>query len=361
MRIVLAVTVLVAAFLIVSALYLAPSPSGAADKSAGQGTRQSSSVTSLDPPRKPSKLETTKERRARMISNDAYRDDFKLSEQDVYQFVQAKGSNAVGLVAAFEASRDKQYLKTAAEKFPNDPFVQAKVLMWLDLSDEERAKWTEAFKKASPTNSFANFLAAQAAIKRGDTDAAFKEIMAAKDKGYEEFMRESMQGLEDAYLSAGRSAAEAKTLGSAEVTLPHLAQLKGVGRKFLDLAEKAAATGDTKTQQEMLLANWMIGQKLRSNAETLPIITDLVGIAMENATYRAWPAGTDFNGRPAAELLDGNATTRKALQANTPLFDKWFRDASDEEIVAYMDMLKASGEPKALAWLKEQHPELTAK
>lgn len=296
-----------------------------------------------------------------MLSNEAYRDDFKLSEQDVYLFVQAKGTNAMSLVAAFEASRDKQYLKTAAEKFPNDPFVQAKVLMWLDLSDDERARWAEAFKKSSPTNSFANFLAAQAAVKRGDTDAAFKEIMAASDKGYEEFVRESMEGLEEAYLSVGRSPAEAKTLGSSEVTLPHLAQLKSLGRKFLDLAEKAAAAGDTKTQQQLLMANWMIGQKLRSNAQTLPIITDLVGIAVENATYRAWPAGTDFDGRPVAELLDGNANAQKELQANTPIFEKWFRAAPDEEIVAYMDMLKASGEPKALAWLKEQHPELTAK
>ena len=48
-----------------------------------------------------------------MMSNEAYRDDFKLSEHDIYLYVQGKGSNAVSLVAAFESTRDKDYLKAA--------------------------------------------------------------------------------------------------------------------------------------------------------------------------------------------------------------------------------------------------------
>ena len=82
-----------------------------------------------------SRNETLQERRKRMISNEDDHEDFKLSEQEVYMFVQAKGSNAVSLVAAFESSRDREYLKAAFEKFPNDPFVQAKALLWLDLPE----------------------------------------------------------------------------------------------------------------------------------------------------------------------------------------------------------------------------------
>jgi hypothetical protein len=175
---------------------------------------------------RPGKTETQRERRERMMSNKLYRDDFRLSEQEVYLYVQAKGSNALSLVAAFESTRDKDYLKTAAGKFPHDPFVQAKALMWLDMSDDERARMIEAFKKSAPTNAFANFLAAQAAMKRGDTKAALEELSAAKTKGYDEYDRESAQGLEDAYLFAGRPEAEAKTLGMSEITLPQLAQFK---------------------------------------------------------------------------------------------------------------------------------------
>jgi hypothetical protein len=305
-----------------------------------------------------SRLETPKERRERMMSNKANRDDFRLSEQEVYLYVQANGSNALSLVAAFESTRDKDYLKAAAEKFPNDPFVQAKALMWLDMPDDERAKWLDAFKNSSPTNAFPNLLAAQAAIKRGDMPTVLAEIAAMKDKGYDEFFQESAQGLEDAYLSAGRSAAEAKTLGSSEITLPHMVALKEMGKQLLERAQSAAAEGDTKTQQEILMANWQIGEKLRVTTDKLPIITELVGIAMENATLRAWPAGVEFAGGSTADALTSNANVRKQLQSAAPIVEKWFPTAPDDEIVNYMDTLKTAGERQAIAWLREQHPEL---
>jgi hypothetical protein len=306
---------------------------------------------------RPGRNETTQERRERMMSDKAYRDDFKLSEQDVYLYVQAKGSNALSLVAGFESTRNKDYLKAAVEKFPDDPFVQAKALLWLDLSPDERAKMLDAFKKSAPTNAFANFLAAQDAMKRGDAQTALAEITAAGDKGYNEFDRESTQGLEDAYLAAGHDVAEAKTLAMAEVTLPQLVQFKGLGRQFIDLAEKAAASGDTQAQQNLLMMNWEIGQKLRADSGTLPLIAELVGIAMQNATLSKWPAGVDFDGRSATDVLASNAAERNQLRVAGPIFEKWFPTAPEDEIINYMDTIKSSGERQAMAWLKEQHPE----
>ena len=293
-----------------------------------------------------------------MISGEAYRDDLKLSEQEIYLYVQAKGSNAVSLVAAFESTRDKEYLKTALEKFPNDPFVQAKALMWVDLGDEERAKLIEAFKKSSPTNALANFLAARAAIGRGDTQAAKAELVSAKGKGYEEYFRDSIQGLEDAYRFTGRSEAEAKVLGSSEITLPHLAQLKSLGKEFLDLAAKAGARGDIKTQQQLVMLNWEIGHALRKASGGVPIITEFVGIAMENAALRGWPQEISFDDRAPTDLIAENNAYRKSVQVVGPAFDEWLPNAPDEEIITYMEMLKTSGEREAFRWLLQLHPEL---
>jgi hypothetical protein len=307
---------------------------------------------------RPRNNETLQHRRLRMMSNKAYRDDFKLSEQDVYQYVQAKGSNAVSLVTAFESTRNKEYLKAAVENFPKDPLVEAKALMWLDLSPEERSKMLDAFKESAPTNAFPNLLAAREAFKRGDTAAALAEIAAAKGKTYDEFDRESMQGLEEAYLSAGRTAAEAKTLGMAEVTLPQLVQFRELSHQLTDLAEKAGASGDSQTQQQLLTMNWEIGQKIRTGAGVLPIIEELVGISMQNGTLSKWPGGVDFDGRAASDVLAANVAARKELQSAAPAFDKWFPTAPDEEIVEYMDTIKTSGERQAMAMLKERHPEL---
>jgi hypothetical protein len=316
-----------------------------------------SAAASRDLTARPPKNETTEERRKRMISNEGYRDDLNLSEQDVYMYVQAKGSNALSLVTAFESTRDKNYLKAAAEKFPDDPFVQAKALLWLDMSDDERAKWTEAFKKSSPSNAFANFLAARDAVKRGDTQTAYAEVMAARGKGYDEFDRESSQGLGEAYLFAGRSEAEAKILG-IEVTLPQYAEFKKVGHQFLDLAQKSADAGDIKTQQELLLANWQMGNQMRNGGAPAFTIAELVGIAIENLTLRSPLAGAEFNGRLTADLLAANTADSKELRSGLPVFENWFPTAPDEEIVTYFDMMVNSGERQAILWLKQQHPEL---
>ena len=315
-------------------------------------------ASSVDSPLRPGKNETTEERRKRIISAQGDRADFKLSEQDVFLFVQAQGSNAMSLVGAFEASRNKDYLKAALEKFPTNQFVQSKALMWLDLSDEQRAKVTEDFKKSAPTNAFANYIAARDAIKHGDTQTAIAELLAAKGKGFEEYFRDSTEGLEAAYASAGYSMVEAKMLGSCDITLPHLAQIKGVGRHFLDLAEKAAATGDTKTQQQMALLNWQIGQTLRKASGSVPVITELVGIAMENHTLRGWPAGTDFAGRSTADHLEANNADRGEIRIVGPVFYQWFPTAPDHEVITYLNTLKNSGEREALNWLIELHPEL---
>jgi hypothetical protein len=301
--------------------------------------------------------ESEADRRARMMSNKANRDDFKLTLHDVLLYVEANRSNAVSLVTAFEATRDKDFLKAAAEKFPNDPFVQLKVLLH-DVLPEERAKWIEAFKKSSPDNALANLLAARDAMKNGDVKGALAEIAASRSKPYDEMMRESAQALEEAYLAAGRSIGEAKALGMAEITLPHLAQLKKFGGEFLNLAEKSATSGDAKAQQDLLLINWQIGEKLRSAPDSSPLITELVGIAMQNATLKKWPVETPFGDRSASEVIAANMAARAELQNAGPIFDAWFPTAPEQEVISYMDRIKSFGERDAMSWLRQRHPEL---
>src|SRR5215510_14802587 len=125
----------------------------------------------------------------------------------------------------------------------------------------------------------------------------------------------------------------------SEITLPQLAQFKSLGREFGELAEKAAASGDTKTQQELLMVNWLIGEKFREASGLVPIITELVGIAMQNTTLGKWPEGVLINGQSTDDALAKNMAVRKELQTMTPVFEKWFPTAPEEEIVNYMDTL----------------------
>ena len=328
------------------------------------GPLQISVLPEVDETSAPDKIvrrpkETAAERRARLVSNEANRDDFKLSGVDIYLYLKANNSNAVSLVTAFEASRDKEFLKAAAAKFPDDPMVQAKVLMH-DVFPEERAKWIEALKKSSPDNSLPYLLAMDEAIQNGDLKLALAELAGAKGKAFYDFTAESSRGLEEAYLSAGRDYAEAKMLGGAEITLPHVVKFSAMGRKFVEAAEKAAAAGDVLQQIDYLKANWEMGAHLRGSPKQGVLITDLVGIATQNRSLRAWPADVPpgFLDRPIAEELAANASVRDSIKAGAKMFEVWYPDAPDEELIAYLERARTLGEAEAMKWLREAHPEL---
>lgn len=303
-------------------------------------------------------LETESERRARLVSNTADRSDFKLSEQDVFSYLEANRSNAVSLVTAFSATGNKEFLKIAAARFPNDPLVQSKVLMH-DVLPEERQKWVDAFKQSAPDNAFGNLLSAQDLMKQGNTQAALAELGTAQGKTFDDYTRETAQGLEEAYLAAGRSIAEAKVLGGSEVLLPHLAQLKGVGAQFLNAAVEREKAGDLAGQLEYLKANWEIGNHFRQSGKGV-LITDLVGLVMENLTYRAWPANTPaaFVEGSLGDAVKWNTSHQAEIRGGASIFEKWFVNASEAEVISYMDRSKAFGEMDAVRWLKERHPEL---
>jgi hypothetical protein len=318
------------------------------------GEAPPSSTNAVSPGR-----ETEADRRERLISNEKDRSDFKLSEADVYLYLQANKSNAMSLVTAFEISRDKDYLKTALEKFPKDPFVLAKALLF-DAVPEDRAKLIEQLKESSPDNALPHMFAARDAMSSGDVARALAEVKASEGKSFNDFTRESAQGLEEAYLLAGRSIAEAKALGSAEITLPHLAQIKAAGRQMLELAEQRAAAGDTAGQLELLKANWQLGASFRNSGNQGILITDYVGLSMQNPTLSKWPAGTPapFLARTPEEELAANKNYRQEMREITPMFEKWFPHAPEHEIITYMDRVKTFGEQNAMLWLKERHPEL---
>jgi hypothetical protein len=101
-----------------------------------------------------------------------------------------------------------------------------------------------------------------------------------------------------------------------------------------------------------------LGKKFREASGLVPIITELVGIAMQNITLGKWPADVPIVDQSKDDVLARNMAARKELQSMTPAFDKWFLTAPDEEIISYMDTLKNSGERQAFAWLRDKHPEL---
>lgn len=282
-----------------------------------------------------------------------------LSDTDIANYLAQNHTNALSLLTAFQASGDREFLRQAAAKFPDDPVVQAKVLMH-NLYPDQRQQWLDALKKSAPGNSLPSFLAARDLMDQGNPTAALAEITSAANKNYNDYYRESALGLEEAYLEAGRSLVEARALGGSEILLPQLAPLKQLGVQLADLSAEYGKTGDSASQQALLNGVYEMGTQLRDTGNQGPLITSLVGLALQNIVLQHWPDGVpaEIIQGSVADQLAANQQYRENLKASNQVLTQWLPTASENEIVAYLDHRQSLGEENALKWLKGRHPEL---
>ena len=328
----------------------APAQSTAAP---GQSFRVDVSVSATTNQR----LLTLGQRLARRVDGvDA--DEDRLTAPEIAIYLARNQTNALSLVTAFQATTDREFLRQAAAAFPDDPLVQAKVLMH-NLYPEERQQWIDALKKSSPENSLPNFLAARDMMDQANATGALAEITSAANKNFNDYTRESSIGLEEAYLEAGRTPAEAKALGSSEILLPELAPLKKLGAELADLAEQYGNAGDAASRQALLEGVYQMGTQLRESGKQGTLLNSLVGLALQNITLQRWPEGVpaELIQGSVADQLAANRQYRQNVRANAQLFGQWLPTAPDNEIVAYYDRIKAFSEENAMQWLRTRHPE----
>ena len=182
-------------------------------------------------------------------------------------------------------------------KFPNDPQVAFEAAFKKDASSEERHQWLEALKKSDPGNSLPNYLSALDHFKSGQTDQAVQELIAASGKQqFQDYTLDRMQDDEEAYLAAGYSAAEAKTIPGSQLLLPQLKQVKDVGLSLVDLAKSYRQVGDETSAQAALQMAANLGQRYKSTPGETEV-SWLVGMAVEGIALNAMdpnsPYGSD--------------------------------------------------------------------
>lgn len=286
-------------------------------------------------------------------------DGHLLSDFQIAAYLQANRTNALSLVTAFEATHNREYLRMAAAAFPDDPFVQTKVLFH-NVLPEKRAETIEALKLSDSKNSLPNLLAAQDRMEEGDVAGALAEITTASQKQFNDYTRESIAGLEEAYLASGHTVVDAKALGSSSLLLPQLAPLKQLASQAADMAIAYRDSGDTESQKMMLEASWAIGTQLRDSANDGTLLNYLVGMAAQNMALARWPETEqpDFlNGISAADQWTANQAMRKEIRESTSLFQSWLPTAPEHEIITYYDRQRSFGELNAMNWLRERQPD----
>jgi RNA polymerase sigma factor (sigma-70 family) len=310
------------------------------------------------PTQPPPQPPTTPEKNFFERINDGDESLAMLSHEIADAFIARNRTNAQSLLTAYRVTHDMAYLKRAAADFPNDPAVAFRVLAH-DAFPEQRRAWLDQFKKADPENSLPAFLSARDFLEKKDYPAAYAELLdATKKPAFRDYITDHIISLEEIYLNAGYTPAQAKTLGMSAVEMPHIAQLVSMSRQVNDLVRNYQQSGDNTSAEALIQSGLAIADRLKSVQDGGNLLGEMVGLVVEkNFLQQLDPQKTyPFLNTPITPRLQNFPQREAEIRADSQLFSKWIAHAPENEILIYFDRLKLFGETAALQWLKSRSP-----
>jgi hypothetical protein len=288
-------------------------------------------------------------------------DPAKLRREKIDEYLRLHHRDTASLLAAFHALQDTNFLREAATNFPNDPRVQWTVLA-RNVYPEERRKWLDNFKAASPSNSLANYLSAQDYFKDHKPDVAMKELAEASGKSqFADYSMETIAGGEDLSRFTGSSPVETYlglTGAVGNDLLPESANLKGVASGIKEMQQQFAGSGDTASVQALAQTGITFANHLTSGDSGKLSLNQLVGMTVESAVLDSLDPNTPYDflgGKTPAEKLAEFAQARTAFMDLQKTTGRAFATMSDEQAASYWNRVKTDGETEAKRWLVQQN------
>jgi hypothetical protein len=281
----------------------------------------------------------------------------ELETGQLQRFLTENHRSAGSLLAAYRTSKDRALLQEAMQNYPGNPLVAFEAAFQPDLSAAERREWLEAFKKAAPDNSLGTYLSALDYFKSGQTELAVQELRVASGQpGFGDFTLERIQANEEAYRSVGLPEAEAKMAATWGVELPQLAQLKTLGRNLVDLAATCRQAGDPGSAQEALDMALALGQRVdAADGSWSPLISRLVGIAIERMALTAMEPSAEFGGGTVQDQIDRLARWKDSIKELVKHANTFQDRMTPEDWLNYNSRTLTFGEENAIGWLTNKY------
>ena len=277
----------------------------------------------------------------------------KLTREQMEAYLAANHRNAASLLAMFRATGDSALLREALQNYPNDPRVDFAALFDKDATPEELRQRLDEFKQSAPDNALAIYLSALNYFKSGQTAQAVQDLNAAYGKpGFNDYSWDFVENTEEAWRSAGYTEAEAQMVGTWQLALPQLAELKDLNQQIVSLANSYGQSGDTASARTALQMDVTLGQQM-SSTPTDPLISQLVGLAIERDALGAMDPNSPFGdgGLTAkdelAQLTQQSATIHNLVSQMNALQETM----SPQDWTNYNERTKTFGEMNALQWL----------
>jgi hypothetical protein len=279
--------------------------------------------------------------------------NLNLTTEQLAEYLRQYGTNVETLLA----TQNKDYIRLAAELYPDDPRVQYAVVTRDIFPEAQRREWLDRFKRSAPDNAIADYLSARDYLKAGDRENALKDLAHAAGKSrLEDYAFGQIADMEDAQLSAGRTIFEAKVAAHYELHLPHFAMFRDLAKDIQQIQKEHIAAGDTASAATLAQLGRSLSQQLLQGESSRLLVGQQVGIIVERALLNQLPPNSQpsFLNGTVQQRLDEMTAHRQHLREVSAHFTDLMARGDETEIISYLDRAKVQGEYRAMRWLQDR-------
>lgn len=142
-------------------------------------------------------------------------------------------------------------------------------------------------------------------------------------------------------------------MGTSQLLLPQLLQLKNLTKQIYDLAGAYRQAGDTTSAQAVLLMGDTLGQQYATPSPGEPTITQLVGIAIENIALKAMEPNLPYgdNGQTVQDRLNQLQQQRANIQQMCDQVENLLPSLTPQDLIIYKNRWLMFGEQNAEQWV----------
>ncbi len=284
----------------------------------------------------------------------------RLTRAEINAYLTLKKRGADSLITAYSLTDDTNFLKEAAERYPDNLHVQLAVLC-ANLFPEDRWHWLEAFKQNAPDNPLASYLAAREYFKAGQPDQAIAELTEAGGKSaMETYWLDMAQARADAYKSAGFADADAAWVGYFDNPWPWMKDLRHVADDLVALAVQTRENGDIQAANALVTMGMTYGERIATGDSDKLWTCQFIGMYFELKLLGSLDASVpvEYDGvtQSAGDRLAALIARLHALQEleEVNLNIVFSHALSDDDTLAFFDHFRAEGELVALQWLRDK-------
>lgn len=279
-----------------------------------------------------------------------------LTKAEIDAYLARHGRDATSLLVASRLADDLALLREAVKADPAEPLGHLELALRSDEPAEKKAA-VEAFRALQPDNPLGNYLGAQSAFAAGNYTKAAQDLLASLDQGaLQGHGLRLLDATAAAFVEAGYEPAGALVAGLSASVGANLAQIRlglGLSKDLRGLQDEFVKAADFDAVEPTLRVGLDLGRRLQDPKAM--VVEQLTGVGIEAGFLRQLDPVTLVDGGLSAGERLGQLEARSAeFRELTDAAVAFSKQATDEDVGRYFEILRRDGELAAVRWAKER-------